>query len=94
MTGIYKFTNKENGKVYIGQSVNVESRIQSNYWPSHAEQRTHFDRLLQAHPDLFTSEIIEECSADLLDEREQYWIKYYNSYYNGYKCNVVGKGAI
>ena len=43
--------------------------------------------------DLFTSEIVEECSADLLDEREQYWIKYYNSYYEGYNCTLGGKGA-
>ena len=93
MTGIYKFTNKENGKVYIGQSVNVERRIQSHYWPSHAEQRTPFDKILQAHSNLFTYEIVEECSADLLDEREQYWIEYYNSYYDGYNCTLGGKGA-
>lgn len=93
MTGIYKFTNKKNGKVYIGQSVNVERRIQSHYWPSHAEQRTPFDKILQTYPNLFVSEIIEECSANLLDERERYWIKYYNSYYEGYNCTLGGKGA-
>lgn len=27
MIGIYKITNKNNGKVYIGQSNNVERRI-------------------------------------------------------------------
>lgn len=92
MTGIYKFTNKQSGKVYVGQSVNIERRRQSHYWPSHAE-RTPFDKILQAHPDLFIFEIIEECPADLLDEREQYWIKYYNSYYHGYNCTLGGKSA-
>ena len=93
MTGIYKFTNKQSGKVYVGQSVNIERRRQSHYWPSHAEQKSPFDKILQAYPDLFIFEIIEECSADLLDEREQYWIKYYNSYYNGYNCTLGGKSA-
>ena len=40
MTGIYKFTNKQSGKVYVGQSVNIERRRQSHYWPSHAEQKS------------------------------------------------------
>lgn len=26
MTGIYKYTNKKNGKIYIGRSVNIAKR--------------------------------------------------------------------
>ena len=31
MMGIYKFENKINGKVYIGQSISLEQRYQSHY---------------------------------------------------------------
>ena len=30
MTGIYKITNKLNGKSYIGQSINVENRLRQH----------------------------------------------------------------
>ena len=93
MIGIYKFTNKQNGKVYIGQSTNIERRRQSHYWPCNFNGNSPFDTILQSNPDLFTFEVVEECSSDLLDEREIYWIKYYNSYYNGYNCTLGGKSA-
>ena len=92
MIGIYKFTNKKNGKVYIGQSTNIERRKQSHYWPSHSN-KTPFDKILQTYPDLFTFEVIEECLVEDLDEREKYWIKEYDSYYNGYNCTLGGNSA-
>jgi group I intron endonuclease len=34
--------------------------------------------------DKFKIRVIEECSIDILDQRETYWINEYNSYDNGY----------
>jgi group I intron endonuclease len=40
----------------------------------------------------FTLSVIEECEKDKLDEREIYWINYYNSYYSGYNSTKGGSG--
>lgn len=43
----------------------------------------------------FNFDIIEECSADELNEREKYWISYYNSYgENGYNLTPGGDGYL
>lgn len=41
----------------------------------------------------FTFEVIEECSNDpaILDERERYWIEFYDSYKNGYNSTLGGR---
>lgn len=38
----------------------------------------------------FTFEVLEECPSELLNEREIYWINYFDSYYNGYNCTLGG----
>ena len=77
MIGIYKITNP-NGKIYVGQSVNIRNR---KYQHKH-KSKAHIG------PKLFNSyqkysfenhifEIIEECSVEHLNEREIYWKQYY-----------------
>lgn len=39
----------------------------------------------------FIFEEVEEVSDDLLDEREKYWIKFYNSYNDGYNSTIRGR---
>ena len=39
---------------------------------------------------IFHIEQIEECENSKLDEREQYWIEYYDSYKNGYNSTPGG----
>lgn len=92
ITGIYKIENKINHKIYIGQSINIERR-----WRAHLNAtQTHNNKLWAAlnkyGKDNFDFSIIEECPKELLDEREQYWIKYYDSYNNGYNLTLGGDG--
>ena len=91
--GIYKYQNKINNKIYIGQSDNIEKRF--NQHISDAKNRPQLSSLDSAiHKygiENFTFEIIEQCSIDKLDEREIFWIKYYNSYNNGYNRTPGGK---
>lgn len=88
ISGIYKITNIKNGKVYIGQSVNVTLR-----WWSHVEELSkgkHCNKMLsedfqQYGLQSFTAEIIERCGSrdkNILLERERYYISLY--FHSGY----------
>ena len=88
MIGIYKITKINNGKTYIGQSNDIERRFQ--------EHKTRVDIpieiAIQKHgSQAFKFEILEECSLSELDEREIYWINFYNTYKGfGYNCSEGG----
>lgn len=40
----------------------------------------------------FTCELVEECSDEIVSEREEYWIAYYNSFHFGYNATKGGDG--
>ena len=89
--GIYKVTNKINGKVYIGQSVDIGRR-----WRQHmtAEDDIYFHKAIQKYGvENFEWEVIEKCKKSELDERESYWIEYYDSFNKGYNCTKGGDGG-
>ena len=88
--GIYKVTNKVNGKVYIGQSVDIGRR-----WRTHmtAKDDIYFHKAIQKYGvENFEWEVIEQCKKSELDEREIYWIEYYDSFNKGYNCTKGGDG--
>ena len=91
MIGIYMYTNKKNNKKYIGQSTNIERRKREHLcWPS---PYSRFDMELRAvGEDQFDFVILEECSVELLDEREKYWISFYDTINNGYNLTPGGQG--
>ena len=96
MIGIYKITNKINHKCYIGQSVNINKR-----WNAHINQFNNIDvynyplyRAFRKYGlENFSFEVIETCPRDKLNEREKYWIQYYDSCCNGYNQNLGGDSA-
>lgn len=72
MIGIYKITKKQNGKSYIGQSNNIERRIKEHQTKGKTS-RIPVDAAIEKYGiEAFTYEIIEECSLNKLNEREQY----------------------
>lgn len=95
MTGIYKITNKENGKVYIGQATNLERRLSE-----HKQKRfVPIDMWINVlGVETFDFEILEECSNDELDEKEQKYVKIYDANHTGYNFqeggsnNSIGEG--
>lgn len=92
VTGIYKITNQVTKECYIGQSVDISKR-----WKDHAKCGLGIDtpagnKLYKAMQTYgiwnFSWEVLEQCSKDLLDEKEKYYIELYDSYNYGYNSNT------
>ena len=88
--GIYKYENLINGKIYIGQSIDISQRKREHKYDAFTVSRndnTDFHKdLREFGEDNFKFDIIEECSIDELDERERYWIFYYHTYIKDPLC--------
>lgn len=99
ISGIYKL-NYPNGKCYIGQSKNIYKRvIQHNNYAKY-EHGSHnlqaCELAIQKYGFLKEFEILEQILDEKkLDERETYWIKYYNSGIkeNGYNIVLQGNAS-
>ena len=88
---IYKITNKINNKCYIGQTSDYKRRFQEHKMKGYGNENNKllyyaFDKY---GIDNFTFEIIED-KTPLYNEREKYWIKYYDSFENGYNMTEGG----
>lgn len=92
MIGIYKYTNQINNMSYIGQSIHIEERKKEHFLNAyHYNLDTDFYRALREFGiESFSFEILEECNKKELDEKEIYWIQYYDSYKNGYNMTPGG----
>ena len=89
--GIYKITNNLTNKCYIGQSFHVEDRLNRHkQCPKTYSHYPLYQDIRELGLNCFSFEIIEECSPDQLNEREIYWIDYYNSFENGYNQTKGG----
>lgn len=99
---IYKATNKLNGQSYIGQTqISIEERIKnhvraannfSNETPG-PETNFPFHAAIRKYGiENFIVECLEECANELLDEKEIYYIKLYDTYNNGYNAALGGLG--
>ena len=85
--GIYKITNINTGECYIGQSADLRTRLRDHIKAGLGIDSTtnkFYTEMKKVGPQNFTYEIIEECDRALLNERERYWIEYYQSLDFGY----------
>lgn len=96
-SGIYKITNKLNNKSYIGLSKNVESRLNEHSrnfgYKSYSATKQLYFAFQEYGKDNFSFEILERCPEEKLGERENYYIKKYNSFKNGYNQSWGGEGS-
>ena len=79
-SGIYALVNKQNGKRYIGRTVDFTKRKQMHFWSlkNNRHQNIHLQRAWN-QGQRFDFEIIERCEPDKCDEREIYWIDFFDS---------------
>lgn len=82
-SGIYKITYDRNKKSYIGRSTSVRKRLTDHIKSAIgistiANQRIH-DIMRENGLWNFTFELIEECDKDKLNEREKYYIDFFQT---------------
>ena len=86
--GIYKITNIENQKCYVGQAVDLAERwrqhIKRGIGAEPATRNKLYPAMQEIGVENFTFEVIEECERSLLDEREDYWQDFYKAKEFGY----------
>ena len=94
--GIYKITNIDSGKCYIGKSTNVKKRITDHFKSSIgiktiADQAVHHEIWKTGFWN-WTIEIIIYCDKEQLNEMEKYYIGFFKSNIFGYNKNIGGAG--
>lgn len=86
---IYKITNNINGKVYIGQALNTETRFRQHCKDCAKDCLVDY-AIKKYGKENFSVEILEHQICDY-NEREKYWIKQLNSLApNGYNISTGG----
>lgn len=91
MIGIYKITSPS-GKIYIGKSIDVKKRIEY-YKRGHCKSQTKLYRSLVKYGyDNHKFEIIEECLEVEIDEREIFWISFFDCFNTKHGLNLQAGG--
>lgn len=92
--GIYMIKNKNTGQKYIGQSINIEKRWQQ-HCRKHDRLNSYIDNAIGKYgSDNFLLRVIEKLPNDvnMLNTREKYWIKFYNTYEDKNHYNLTPGG--
>ena len=91
---IYIIRNTINSKVYIGQTkVSLKLRFQNHLSAARNGKDYIIGKAIRKYgEENFYIELLEECTIEELNEREKYWISYFNSTNNkfGYNMSIGG----
>ena len=95
MNYIYKIENLINNKCYIGQTRNIQKRWNRHRTAPFNKNDNAYDyplyRAIRKYGlENFSFEILEECNVQDLNERERFYIDYYDTYFNGYNQTLGG----
>lgn len=99
MSGIYLIRNKISGHCYVGQATNINTRVYQHIRAAFNDSCKDYDYPLHKAfrkygLDNFELEILEECSPELFEEREMFWINQYNCRHEGYNQTDGGRQSI
>ncbi len=92
--GIYKLTNLDSGKAYIGKSTDIKKRIADHFKSaigikSIADQVVHHEILKTGFWN-WSIEVLTYCDKDKLSELEKYYIEFFDTQTFGYNRNAGG----
>ena len=94
---IYKITNLINNKIYIGQVYNktIYDRFNRHIKDASSQSRSYIDRAINKYgKDNFVVELIEECkNCNELNNKEKYWISFFNSTNHDIGYNLTDGGG-
>lgn len=92
MAEIYKVTNLINGKIYIGYTARTAKKRFLEHWRDRKSINCIFHRALNKYgKNNFKVETIEKIREEEWVEKEQYWIKFYDSLVpKGYNIQIGG----
>lgn len=96
MIGIYKITNNVTNKSYIGQSINIEKRWYEHKYKAECVEDRSYNSILHNSMrkygiEHFILEVLEECTIEELDTKEQFWIQQLNTI-SPYGYNILQGG--
>lgn len=92
MIGIYCWTNRLNGRQYVGQSLDIDRRKRQHlYAVANNDNSLLHIAMRQDGVENFVFSVLEECTAAELDEKERFWIATLSSYLKGYNANTGGQ---
>lgn len=94
-SGIYSILNLENGKRYIGSSVDIYNRLHEHFY--NLKNNKSHNKHLQAAWNNYTEEnfmfnVLEFCKPELRFDREQYYLDMLNPEYNFASLVVANSG--
>lgn len=89
-TCIYKL-NFPNGKIYIGQTINLKRRMWEHNNPSTTKQPV--DKAINKYGKMYVVEILETPTKESLDDREAHYINLYNSNHRDIGYNILRGGS-
>lgn len=90
--GVYSIFNLFNLKVYIGSSINLKQRERSHFnaLKSNRHYNKHLQRAYNKYGEkYFIFNILENCNADDLSAKEQFYIDFYNSANISFGYNIL-----
>ena len=90
--GIYKITSPSN-KIYIGKSIDIEKRRKTYVRLNCKSQTKLYNSFLKYSFQKHLFQIIEECSIELLNEREKYYVDFYNTFNTKLGLNIRDGGG-
>ena len=96
MAYIYVITNNINNKQYVGKTnYSIEKRFEEHKRDSRrrrCEKRPLYAAMNKYGIQNFSIALLEECSVDIVADREIYWIDKLNTLHNGYNATYGGDG--
>ena len=94
---IYLISNDINNKVYVGQTTQtLAKRFNGHccYSKSDRSVNMYIKRAIHKYGrNHFKIELLEEVSLEELNNREKYWISFYDSYNSGYNLTLGGQDS-